>query len=700
MKVDLLTRRETKFVFWRPRNTATPPNLVIGRFQAGNPPTLVGEQTFNLTAAAGFPDLWELAASACGLTDGQIYHYWFEIDDSDDEKNPKKPIRIADPAAFTVDWRLVAAVPDSPAYNADDQRPASVIRYQQGKLVPCDPGGEVGDFTGDPALDTLPPNRSLVIYEMPTAWSRIQPGTGVETAAGTFRDVLGLVEEAAGGANFSDLSVVQPGETYLSDLGVNCLELLPPADSFYRRTWDYGTSNFFAPDHELGFPENHASPTANADLTALVLACHKKHIRFFVDVVLAFGKLDSYKSANFPEFHIDIPDPAHPPADPDALTSGRGNGRHETRQDFGGTRFRYSVPVDNAYDPVSGEKKDKLHPVRQHMKASLVRWMRDFRVDGWRMDSVENVANWDFVQEFRDLGHQLWKERWDAQHLGGGADDRFLVVGEELEIPMGLLTQKRLDGLWHEPFKRFVRAAIRGVNNDRDGEQSFEWTVRRMVDCRHFGFAGGHQAIIYLTSHDVGGFGNERLFNYLNNNGIWDTKKRIMLAFSCLLTAVGIPMILAGEEFADQHNRFDSQGNVSEDGGKQVDPVNYSRAGDDWRKEILRHVTRLVQFRTTSEALAGDEVEIIHIDFNDNKRVLSWRRGAADSPQSVVVVANFSDFTSDHAGTPQGEYVIHNWPATPEGRQWKEVTQDRIVPPEWVGREPVFAWEAKVYTPV
>src|SRR5438874_6974337 len=39
-----------------------------------------------------------------------------------------------------------------------------------------------------------------------------------------------------------------------------------------------------------------------------------------------------------------------------------------------------------------------------------------------------------------------------------------------------------------------------------------------MVDCRSFGFASGNKAIIYLTSHDVGGFGNERLFNYLKRS--------------------------------------------------------------------------------------------------------------------------------------------------------------------------------------
>jgi hypothetical protein len=31
------------------------------------------------------------------------------------------------------------------------------------------------------------------------------------------------------------------------------------------------------------------------------------------------------------------------------------------------------------------------------------------------------------------------------------------------------------------------------------------------------------------------------------------------------------------------------------------------------------------------------------------------------------------------------------------GRRWREITQDRGVPIEWAGREPIFPWEAKVY---
>ena len=41
---------------------------------------------------------------------------------------------------------------------------------------------------------------------------------------------------------------------------------------------------------------------------------------------------------------------------------------------------------------------------------------------------------------------------------------------------------------------------------------------RRMIDCRRFGFSDGAQAVNYVTSHDVGGAGNQRLYNYLVDN--------------------------------------------------------------------------------------------------------------------------------------------------------------------------------------
>ena len=107
------------------------------------------------------------------------------------------------------------------------------------------------------------------------------------------------------------------------------------------------------------------------------------------------------------------------------------------------------------------------------------------------------------------------------------------------------------------------------------------------------------------------------------------------------------------------------------------------------------YVARLVKARTELPALSVNDTNFIHTDFNDGKRVLVWQRGN-NVQMPVVVVANFSDFVSD--GGLAGEYRVPNWPSTPPGRQWREVTQERIVTPEVVGREPLFAWEAKVYT--
>ena len=91
-------------------------------------------------------------------------------------------------------------------------------------------------------------------------------------------------------------------------------------------------------------------------------------------------------------------DPDKHPDDPDAFTSRKGGGK-EPRNPFGGSCPRY-VKTKKTYDPISGTVKE-ISPARQHMLTFLTRWMQDFQIDGIRMDSVENVANWDFIRDFK-----------------------------------------------------------------------------------------------------------------------------------------------------------------------------------------------------------------------------------------------------------------------------------------------------------
>ena len=670
MPNDLIARKSTHFVLWRPAVTNPKPRLILGKFTAGNPPSLALSGRFDLSQSPLSGELWEIAASGCNLTDGEVYHYWFEVGDSNPYKSPKSVISCTDPAAGSVDWRLMAPSLNPP-YGDEDRDPAGVIKFSGGRLIHCDPGGETSDWTGDSPMVNFPVNNRIVIYLLPTNWARIGMSGSTEIGAGTFRDVMALIDRNAAGANFAGTPALAIGAAHLIDLGINTLELLPIEDSWTYREWGYSTSNYFAPDFELGWPEGNSWPTPISDLTELIKLCHANGMRFFVDMVMAFSSRYPYQNINFSDFSVQ---------------RGVGDPEEAGRQDFGGDLFKYNNWVSNAYDPVTGQTS-WVEPASSYLRTHLIRWMNDFRVDGIRLDSIPNINNWDFIEEFKNHARNLWNGRWSSANQPAGAGDgRFLVVGEDLNMNFGLInpSRKRLDGMWNEPFKRRVRTAILGQGCDGD---NFEWTVRKMIDCRLAGFSDGSEAVNYLTSHDVEGLHNERLYNFLVNNGVWDTEKRIKLGFVCLLTAVGIPIILAGDEFADQHDIkpvFPS---------KEVDPVNYDRMQDPWRKRIYDYVAKLVKLRTSSGALAANDTVFLQCDFW-GKQVMAWQRGSAATGDIVVVVANFSDYSTP-AG---GEYVVHNWPAAPAGKKWKEVTQEREIPPDWVGREGVYPWEAKVYT--
>src|SRR5689334_12477202 len=128
MDVDILNRKSTNFVLWAPGQTT--PKLSIGVFTPGAPPTVPGRQSFSLNAVAGVSGLFEISPAACGLTNNTVYHYWFEVDDTNAGHLPGARILVSDPIAFTTDWRLT-----------EGAQPASVIKFAGGRLVPCDPDG-------------------------------------------------------------------------------------------------------------------------------------------------------------------------------------------------------------------------------------------------------------------------------------------------------------------------------------------------------------------------------------------------------------------------------------------------------------------------------------------------------------------------------------------------------------------------------
>src|SRR3954463_13288103 len=234
MPVPLLLRRQTHFVFWRPGPKDRPPRLVLGTFQPGTPPTLQGERIIPLGPSPDSDEVWEIAARDCQLEENQVYHYWFEVVDTAPFRTDHPTLRCTDPTAYSVDWRLRAN-------SGDEQAAASVIRYSDGRLFPTDTEKHVPPFkanrpdTGDVPMASLPPNNRLVIYELPTAWTKSGDLVDAQdVGVGTFRDVRALIEAGPQGGHFDHVRRVG-AHRHLLELGVNALELLPPADTFADR---------------------------------------------------------------------------------------------------------------------------------------------------------------------------------------------------------------------------------------------------------------------------------------------------------------------------------------------------------------------------------------------------------------------------------------------------------------------------------
>ncbi len=687
MTTHYLELRKTHFLLWMPKHADPAPKLVIGKFRYGNPPEFIESEEFELEQMKNCKDLWGIEASNCRLINNQVYHYWFKI-----LTENAGVMLVSDPTAFTVDWRLMSPFtgiipPDAGnqgdsgdlEYYRENRDPASVILFRDGELISCDPGGETIDAGKDIDPESLPPNNKLVIYELPTAWSRKGfNDRGLELGVGTFQDARKLLETDSSEGNFRDIRFPWGGEPHLKKLGINALELLPPADSFVDREWGYATSNYFSPDYDLGFPKGNSWPIALTGFFDLVVACHKQGIRVIYDAVMAFSTKGPYRDINFDDFHRE-----ENKNSPDPDVGGRKN--------FGGDLFRF-IHSKHSYDPVEGSETH-LVPARRHLINHIAHWILNLHIDGIRMDSVTNIKSYDFIGEFARYARQFWEERWNktSKEKIEESSSRFLVMGESIPMWMNLIHQKRIEGLWNENFMHIIRAVILGKN--WDNEPNFEWSVRKLIDCRLLGFTDCSQAVNYITSHDVEGYQKERFYNYLENNSIFEKDKKFKLAFACLLTAIGIPMILAGDEFADQHDR------VTKHPDKQVDPVNYDRLADPWRQDICKYVSRLVKLRTQNEALASNEVRFIHTDFSQGKRVVVWQRGPYKK-DLVVVVANFSDWGTPDPHNPDAEYVVNNWPhynQLGENRNWYEAATNRYVPHEWIGREPIYPWEAKVY---
>ncbi|MGZ8230347.1 MAG: alpha-amylase family glycosyl hydrolase [Burkholderiales bacterium] len=557
-------------------------------------------RTVALTRDAARPGWFEIDVDALHLPDGK-YEYEFVLDN-------RANTPVADPFAVELTrfggyrgvFRIAGGRRTVPAFSWEDELPAG---------------------------RRLPQNNEIVIYELPLRWTAARSDFYRQIGLGDFESLL-----------FEQLD-------QLTELGVNTIELLPVQDSPDTLNWGYGTRFFFAPDIDMGSP---------VDMKFFVKSCHKRGIRVLLDVVMNHARACPLEQLAPEWFFLQ-----------DRYEEG-------DRPDWGGRVFRYRSAAP-----------DGRFAAREFHYRMAEFWVREYHVDGFRIDEFKGIDHWEFIQTFRERAQAENQRLFPGRPFIVIAEDswrRAVVTQDTGQHPNG---RKVVDAIWNFAFMDEGRKLMRNLVRTQWGEPSRRQRIEALIsgsrmwdDWDHRlkdGFGDMGQAVNYLTSHDVQEEGNQRFVNYilgdlmrlrwLGSGSVENVREavdhieiapermrhahaealeRSRSAFALLMTAVGIPMLLAGEEFGDVHDLHHGDWQL-----KMSDPVDWSRRFRVGHRELRERVSELIRLRTATPALQRNELEFFYfhpaIDESDGVRVFAYCRTAGlplGSDGQVVVLAN------------------------------------------------------------
>jgi 1,4-alpha-glucan branching enzyme len=376
---------------------------------------------------------------------------------------------------------------------------------------------------------------------------------------------------------------------YLCELGINAIELMPMMEFPGDYSWGYNPRHFFASESSYG---------SSADLKHLVDECHARGVRVIMDGIF------NHSEASSPLTQIDHDYwYHHSPRDP---------------ENSWGPEFNYEH-YDEAFD---------VHPAWKFIGDVVRFWIQEYHIDGIRYDAARQLANYDFMYWIVDQTRQAasMKPFYNvAEH-----------IPETTDITNG---DGPMDGCWHESFYHTLKQHICGDTFDLE-------ELKNALDGKRQGYMGTVNMVNYLSSHD-----HRRLMLELGDRDVFEEAAftRIKLGLALLLTAVGVPLILMGEEFGEYNP-------MQPDSSK----LDWTLLSNDSNEGLLHYCSGLVHLRKSNHALYTENLEFFHED--PESKVLAYTRWN-DEGARVVVVANFSDqFLKD--------YTIPNFPQAGTWHEW------------------------------
>jgi len=407
---------------------------------------------------------------------------------------------------------------------------------------------------------------------------------------------------------------------HLHDLGVDTIELMPVAAFPGQHGWGYDGIHLWAVHEPYGGPDG---------LKRFVDACHARRLAVLLDVVynhVGIGNRLSEFGPYFTEAHV--------------------------------TPWGPAVNLDQ---PGSDE-------VRRFLIGNALMWLRDFHVDGLRLDAVHAF------EDHRAL-HFLEELAVEVQALGARLNRELVLIAEsDLNDPRLVGSREAggygLTGQWSDDFHHAVHAAITG---ERQGYYCDFGSIRALVktltrvflhDGTWSAFRGrshgrpvdllripSFRFLGYLQDHDQ--VGNRAVGDRISAGRPADLVK---VGAGLVLTAPYTPMLFMGEEWAagtpwqyftdhvdpglakavavGRRAEFAAHGWGPADVPDPQDQGTFLRSKMDWSElddpehaGVLAWYTELIALRRRRPELTDPRLDRVQADYSERERWLVLTRG-------------------------------------------------------------------------
>jgi len=414
---------------------------------------------------------------------------------------------------------------------------------------------------------------------------------------------------------------------YLVELGITHIELMPVAAFEGRHGWGYDGVALFAVHEPYGGPDG---------LKRFVNAAHAKGLAVLLDVVYNhFGPSGNYTG----KFGPYVTDSHHTP--------------------WGG--------AVNLEDAESNE-------VRRFFCDNALMWLRDYHIDGLRLDAVHAFIDRSAIHFLEQLSSEVETlESEIGRRLG-------LIAESDLNDPR-IVTPREAGGLgidaqWSDDFHHALFAVLCPL--ERGGyyadfgpmaqlakalEQTFVYDgvysgYRRRVHGRPTGELSQHRFLGYIQTHDQ--VGNRALGDRINHIA---GMERAKIAAAIVLLSPFVPMLFQGEEwaasspfqyFADHQDhelaRLVSEGRKREFSAfgwapeRIPDPeseetyegskLKWSEVNQPEHAQVLEWYRALIRLRRTTPCLNRGDHGNVHVTFDEEAGWLRVERG------TVTVLSN------------------------------------------------------------